>query len=79
MQAKENYRQSGNQKVLDMVLSNYGKRLIGLEMCGDGLLHGSVIKIDFKQSVSSQTSDYTIQLNILLLCNVSIGAPFFPD
>ena len=67
MQAHENYRQRGYGKVWDMVLSDYGKRLIGLEMCGDGLLHGSVIKIDFKQSVSSRTSDFAIQLNILLL------------
>jgi len=33
----------------------------------DGVLHGSIIKIDFNHSVSSRTSDVAIQLNILLL------------
>ena len=39
MQARENDLQIRYGKVWDKVLSDYGKGLIGLEMCGDGLLY----------------------------------------
>ena len=49
VQARENYRQRGNGKVWDTVLSNYGKGLIGSEMCVDGLLYGLDIVIVSQQ------------------------------
>jgi len=59
VQARENDRQRRNEKVWDMFLSDYGKRLIVLTECvGRLLLCGMAIKGDFKKVEAVLNSRY---------------------